>query len=208
MIRTMDTRIVFHEWPHFLTNAVREIYLFELSFWISCLGFMSVETVRKDVTELCLHHLATITLVSLSYTYNYHRIGLVIMLLHDLADVLLYSAKVFNYLNKVIITNALFVAFVLVFFVTRLVIFPNIIRTAWGPVTGYIPQVSAGMPGCYILPILLSVLQILHVMWFVLILRMLHRLVFVKKLVERDIRSDDEGWQEHAKDGFVLKKAD
>ena len=191
MIESRDPRHCATGWPHFIDYETSWIYFLQLAFWLSCLAFMAVETVRKDFREMLVHHCSTITLVSLSYRYSYFRIGFVVMLLHDVGDIFLYSAKVCNYLKKPIITNVLFITFVFTFFISRLVLFPQVIRAAWGPVTGYLP-VGTALPGCYILPLMLTVLLILHCMWFVLILRMLYRMMFVEKDVKSDIRSDDE----------------
>lgn len=193
-LSTWDAGYTCYDFPHFVSSETRSVYLFELGFWISCLLFLTVETVRKDTAEMTLHHLATISLIAISHMYGYNRVGLVVMLIHDVGDIFLYSAKFCNYLNLNAITNVLFGMFVIVFFVSRLVVFPAVIRVAWGPVTGYIEQFNwRDHSGSILLPSLLLVLQILHIMWFVLIIRMVIRLAKnEKRQVDGDIRSDDE----------------
>jgi hypothetical protein len=195
MIKSQDYRWTINSYPHSMSSEIVLIYLMELAFWVSCLFFLAVETVRKDVVEMFVHHCSTVGLIALSYMYSYHRIGLTVMLIHDIGDIFLYSAKFFNYLRFKNLTNVLFVLFVVVFFIFRLVIFPQVIRVAWGPLTGFIENVTPDQfKGIYVLPSLLSVLQALHVMWFVLILRMLFRMLKAEnKQVEGDIRSDEEG---------------
>jgi hypothetical protein len=192
---TWDAGHSCYGFPHHISQDVKSVYLLELAFWISCLLFLTVETVRKDTFEMAIHHVATISLIGLSYIFQYIRIGLLVMAIHDIGDIFLYSAKFFNYLNKVVVTNLLFGIFVIVFFISRLVIFPGVIRVAWGPVTGYIENISwRDHTGSILLPSLLVVLQMLHLMWFALIIRMVVRLLRnEKKQVEGDIRSDDEG---------------
>ena len=194
MIKTQDYRWTIKSYPHSMSPDVVAIYLMELAFWVSCLFFLAVETVRKDVVEMFVHHCSTVLLISLSFMYSYHRIGLTIMLLHDVGDIFLYSAKFFNYLRYKNLTNLLFVVFVVIFFIFRLVIFPQVIRVAWGPLTGYIENVTPDQfEGVYVLPSLLSVLQALHIMWFVLILKMVFKMLRAEnKQVEGDIRSDEE----------------
>lgn len=194
ILSTWDFGYTCYEFPHYISPEANTVYLIELGFWISCLLFLTVETVRKDTPEMTLHHVATISLVAISHAYAYNRIGLVVMAIHDIGDIFLYSAKFFNYLNWSKVTNVLFGTFVIVFFISRLVIFPAVIRVAWGPVTGYIEEINwRDTPGSILLPSLLLVLQILHIMWFILIIRMVHRLArSEKRQVEGDIRSDDE----------------
>jgi hypothetical protein len=194
-LQSWDAGHTSYDFPHPVTDAVESVYLLELGFWISCLAFLSVETVRKDSLEMAIHHAATIALIGLSHAFGYNRIGLLVMAIHDIGDIFLYSAKFFNYLNFAVITNVLFGLFVVVFFLSRLVVFPSVILVAWGPVTGYVTAFDwRDHHGSLILPSLLLVLQALHVMWFVLILRMVMNMFRnEKKQVEGDIRSDDEG---------------
>jgi ceramide synthetase len=154
---------------------------------------MAVETVRKDFKEMLIHHVATIGLISLSHYFGFHRIGYVVLLIHDIGDIFLYSAKFFNYLKWNIITNILFGLFAIVFFAARLVAFPFVITTSWYATMGYVEGIDGNtIVGAPILPTLLTVLQVLHFMWFGLILRMVYRMLSNKESSQKDIRSDDE----------------
>ncbi|EHH29570.1 hypothetical protein EGK_10037 [Macaca mulatta] len=98
------------------------------------------------------------------------------------------ACKMVNYTQYQHVCDALFLIFSLVFFYTRLVLFPTqILYTTYyeslgnrGPFFGY-----------YFCNGLLMLLQLLHVFWSCLILRMLCS--FIKKgQMEKDIRSDVE----------------
>ncbi|CAG01974.1 unnamed protein product, partial [Tetraodon nigroviridis] len=163
-------------------------YMLELGFYLSLLLRISVDVRRKDFREQVIHHLATITLLSFSYCANYIRIGTLVMLLHDSSDILLESAKMFNYgTGWKSTSDALFVVFAGVFLVTRLIIFPRkIIHTtlvlsmeSFEPFAGY-----------YFFNAMLMVLQALHIFWAWLILRMVYK--FLKGNLEGDERSDEE----------------
>ncbi|XP_077415728.1 ceramide synthase 2-like [Vanacampus margaritifer] len=171
-------------------------YMLELGFYGSLLLRISVDIKRKDFKEQVIHHLATIFLLSFSYCANYIRVGTLVMILHDSADILLESAKMFNYgsgWRKV--CDVLFVVFASVFFLTRLVIFPSkIIHTTlvlsmetFEPFAGY-----------YFFNILLMVLQGLHVFWAALILRMVGK--FLTGTIEKDERSDEDSELEEDKE--------
>jgi ceramide synthetase len=49
---------------------------------------------RKDFIQMELHHALTFGLVVLSYFWGWNRVGFVIMLLLDPADVPLHAAKI------------------------------------------------------------------------------------------------------------------
>ncbi|CAM4661837.1 unnamed protein product [Leuciscus chuanchicus] len=163
-------------------------YIMELSFYLSLLLCVSVDIKRKDFKEQIIHHIATIFLIAFSYCANYVRVGTLVMLVHDSSDFLLESAKMFNYAGWRKTCDALFVIFAVVFLVTRLVVFPcRVIYTA------VVDSLDVFLPysGYYFLNGLLLVLQALHIFWAWLILRMVHKFVFLGK-VERDERSDEE----------------
>ncbi|KAM9844423.1 ceramide synthase 2-like [Aulostomus maculatus] len=170
-------------------------YMLELGFYGSLLLRISVDIKRKDFKEQVIHHLATIFLLSFSYCANYIRIGTLVMLLHDSSDILLESAKMFNYGTGWRKTcDTLFVVFTVVFLVTRLVIFPSrIIHTT----LVLSMEVFQPFVGYYFFNILLMVLQALHVFWAGLILRMVYK--FLKGKLDKDERSDEESEVEEDK---------
>uniref|UniRef100_A0A672PGG3 Ceramide synthase 2-like n=1 Tax=Sinocyclocheilus grahami TaxID=75366 RepID=A0A672PGG3_SINGR len=179
-------------WRGYPRQAVAEAqywyYIVELSFYLSLLLCVSVDVKRKDFQEQIIHHIATIFLIAFSYCANYARVGTLVMLVHDSSDFLLESAKMFNYAGWRKTCDALFVFFAAVFLVTRLVVFPcRIVYTAVVDSLDVFPPYS----GYYFLNGLLLVLQALHIFWAWLILRMVHKFVFLGK-VERDERSDEE----------------
>ncbi|KAG7457851.1 hypothetical protein MATL_G00231640 [Megalops atlanticus] len=163
-------------------------YMIELGFYISLLFSVASDVKRKDFKEQIVHHLATIMLISFSWCVNYIRAGTLIMLVHDAADYLLESAKMFNYAGWRKTCNYIFIVFAAVFIVTRLVIFPFwIMHCTWVyPVTIYPPFF-----GYYFFNGLLMVLQCLHIFWAVLILRMAIKFLPGNEIVE-DERSDRE----------------
>uniref|UniRef100_A0A667Z5Q5 Ceramide synthase 4b n=1 Tax=Myripristis murdjan TaxID=586833 RepID=A0A667Z5Q5_9TELE len=164
-------------------------YMLELGFYCSLLLRISVDIKRKDFKEQVIHHFATIFLLSFSYCANYIRIGTLVMLLHDSSDILLESAKMFNYGTGWRKTcDTLFIVFAVVFLVTRLVIFPTkIIHTT----LVLSMEVFEPFAGYYFFNVLLMVLQALHIFWAVLILRMAYKFLFLGKL-DKDERSDEE----------------
>ncbi|MGH0172854.1 UNVERIFIED_CONTAM: hypothetical protein FKN15_001323 [Acipenser sinensis] len=139
-------------------------------YFITCLKNPS-----QDFKEQIIHHLATLNLLAFSWCCNYIRVGTLVMLIHDASDVLLESAKMFNYAGFTTICNSLFVLFTIVFIITRLVIFPFwIIHCTWFYPVLFFPPFF----GYYFFNVMLIVLQMLHIFWTYLILRMVKKFIF------------------------------
>ncbi|XP_018619372.1 ceramide synthase 2 isoform X1 [Scleropages formosus] len=162
-------------------------YILEMSFYVSLLFSITFDVKRKDFKEQIIHHLATLTLLAFSWCVNYIRIGSLVMITHDASDVLLESAKLFNYAKWETTCNSIFVVFAIVFMVTRLIIFPFwLIHCTWV----YPVEMYPAFFGYYFFNAMLVVLLLLHIFWAYLILRMVRKFLFGN--LTGDERSDEE----------------
>ncbi|XP_064424672.1 ceramide synthase 2 [Latimeria chalumnae] len=154
-------------------------YMLELAFYWSLLFSVAFDVKRKDFKEQIVHHVATIFLISFSYCANYIRVGTLVMAIHDAADYLLESAKMFNYSGWRRTCDALFIVFATVFIFTRLVIFPSKVIYST-----YFHSMEIFQPffGYYFFNVLLMVLQLLHLFWAYLILRMACKFLFLGRV--------------------------
>ena len=50
---------------------------------------------------MLFHHIVTMVLLGWSYEMGYHRIGVLVLICHDISDVFLDSAKCFHYIDMV-----------------------------------------------------------------------------------------------------------
>ncbi|XP_048367153.1 ceramide synthase 2 isoform X2 [Sphaerodactylus townsendi] len=162
-------------------------YVLELSFYWSLLFSVASDVKRKDFTEQIIHHVATIVLITFSWFTNYIRAGTLVMALHDSSDHLLESAKMFNYAGWKDTCNNLFIVFSVVFFISRLIIFPFwILRcTIIYPLDLY-----PAFFGYYFFNSMMIVLQCLHMFWAYYILRMAQK--FITGKMVKDERSDHD----------------
>ena len=144
---------------------------------------MWTEVTRSDAVEMIIHHITTLLLLILSHISNLHHIGCITLIIHDISDVFLESAKCCNYIsktppNKMVfgqISDGLFAIFAITFFITRLILFPILC------VYPLVMQSTIYMNGTSILYYMLSSLYIvllcLHVFWFYLIAKMIYKLL-------------------------------
>lgn len=89
--------------PRFQKHAklsLHVLYLVQMAVWVvTCVSHRFFEERHKDYVMMFVHHLVTIALVWLSYSYNYVRIGTLVLLLHDSSDVVIDLLKLANYLK-------------------------------------------------------------------------------------------------------------
>lgn len=202
----MDSNQYWIGWPfQQLYEPIKFYYFVELGAYIH--QIMWTEVHRSDALEMLVHHFATIGLIVLSYLANLTRVGAVILFLHDISDVFLEAAKCFNYAAKTgkralcgTISEVIFAAFAIVFFITRLVIYPsNVIYGAMFTAPAILSHLDKQYVGYYVLLALLIILQALHIFWFYLIAKMVFQLV--TGTMQKDIRSDDEGEADEVPEG-------
>lgn len=180
-----------------MTEAVAAFYILYAARYFQGMLSVCLEHKRRDFWEMQLHHFVTCALVAISYTYGWNRVGLVIMLVLDPADVPLHTAKMCKYIGErrcpkqpsnayQLASDGLFVVFMLSFFATRLVMYPYICWSAHIEATQYFEK---GVPE-WTCVVLLYILLALQVFWGWLILRVLYKLVRDGHV--EDNRSDDE----------------
>ncbi|NXV72155.1 CERS4 synthase, partial [Atlantisia rogersi] len=163
-------------------------YLLELSFYWSLVFTLPFDVKRKDFKEQIVHHAATIFLISFSYCANYIRVGSLVMVIHDASDCFLEPTKIFNYMKWKNTCDSLFMIFSAVFLISRLVIFPY---TVLYNTFYYSMEIFQPFSGYYFVNALLTILQLLHVFWSYLIIRMVYKFI-LQGTMEKDMRSDTE----------------
>ena len=161
--------------------------------YVGCWVVCSFSLHRSDFVEMAIHHISTLILISGSYTVNFRPIGFLVMVCHDAADSLLETAKLFKYVSQARpwatpITDNLFVAFAVVFFISRLIIFPFVVFKS-SVTDGYKYVGPSGALNVF--NGFLLVLVGLHIFWMSLIIRMAVKMA-VSGTAGKDERSDDE----------------
>jgi ceramide synthetase len=188
----------FAEGKHDLIRAdLRCYYLLYGSRYLQGLISIFLEHKRKDFWEMFLHHTFTVLVVIISYIFGWNRVGAVVMVLLDPADVPLHVAKLCKYTaesrpnmdGKPNTTwqwgaDRFFELFALVFFVMRLVMYPYVCWSSHFEAARYFTYNTAAW-ACVAL---LELLLVLQVYWFTLLVKA--AINMWKKGGIEDIRSD------------------
>ncbi|XP_952322.1 uncharacterized protein TA12945 [Theileria annulata] len=177
-------------WPELEINMETRILLLMCTgFWISCLIFIRWETRRSDTSIMTFHHITTTTLLILSYIYNFHRISIIIIFLHDIPDVFLYLTKTYSYFTRKneILLSLFFVTYGLSHFIARFVLllryiaYPLLINFDNFEYSGGTIRYLWDFPGGIICPISIIILTIMNAYWLKLILGLFKKFLLDKE---------------------------
>eukprot|EP00753_Platysulcus_tardus_P020387 PLAT8015.1.p1 GENE.PLAT8015.1~~PLAT8015.1.p1 ORF type:complete len:340 (-),score=171.73 PLAT8015.1:76-1095(-) len=193
-----DLTSLWQGYPHVYVDWRMKAYvMLQMGFYFHATVVICIEKKRRDFVELLLHHISTLLAIYMSWFHHYNRYCVTVLFLHDIGDVLLYTAKCLNYIRWQRICDAMFAMFALVFFWTRLVVFPSTIASYIFDSLKFIPyswdaatEVYGDWKIRYFITSLI-ILVLLHCFWFYLICRMIVR-ALQTNTVESDIRSSDD----------------
>jgi len=198
----LDRGQYFQGWPDNMgfdccIPDIKLFYMIHLGWY----GFKTIsqtffERKLKDYWPTMIHHIAAIGLLSVSYNTGMMLVGIVVLLLHDPADVCLAAGKLTRMAKRMFITNVIFAGLIIVWLCTRILLYPYLVIaspfTDFYPVFGYEHQWMHGIV------VMLCTLYVLHIYWFYLMMLVLHRALF--KGETKDVRSDtdeeDDGGRE------------
>ena len=189
----------------------------QVAFYLNYLFAMwaGIDVRRKDQLAFGAHHVITLLLILFSRNWNYLRVQVAILVLHDAADPWLFFAKIVKLARPSwrVVPDLLMVLFALVFFVTRWFFYPLYLvascRDNW--LRDYASDWTRASPGVWLdvtssqiivagyhvstyglAMLLLYALYALHLYWGGFILKMAWKL-FVQQTGKGDENSDDEG---------------
>jgi len=191
-----SSRLWWSGWPkHPLEDSIRWYYLIEASFYSSLMFSQFTDVRRKDFWQMFIHHIVTLCLMFASWFTNTVRIGSLVLLLHDAVDWILESTKMAAYAKYETVSMVLVACFGSVWFGTRLVVFPvYIIKSCYtDSLTIFAEEGIHGRVGgiFYLLVGCLSLLCVLHAIWFYKIVILVIKVVRGDSQV-KDNRSDTE----------------
>lgn len=141
-----------------------------MSFYWALVVSQFFDIKRKDFWQMFVHHVVTLLLLSLSWICNLHRVGSLVLVIHDCADIFLEAAKITKYANYQKLCDAIFGFFTIIWIVTRLGFYPRVIYSS----SVEAPQIVPMFPAYYIFNSMLLMLLLLHFAWTYMILQIVH----------------------------------
>nr|UEK51526.1 ceramide synthase 6 [Parasacculina yatsui] len=182
-----DIRYCFYDLPfHPVDNDVWWYYMLSLAFYWSMLFRHFFDVKHKDFWEMFIHHVVTVGLLTLSWSCNFTRIGTLVLLVHDVSDIFLLGAKMLKYASLQTLCDITFAVFVVIWIVTRLVIFPFWIVYSTSYDATFIVRM---FPAYYVFNGLLICLLVLHCIWTYYIMLVAYRALLAGQM-SGDSRSD------------------
>lgn len=156
-------------------------------FWSST--FLQVHSPGRsmfDKVQMIMHHLFTVLLMMFSWSCNFTRAGSLVLLVHEVADVPLLTAKMLTYAGFKTATEATFVVFIVSWALTRCYLYPFwFMKAAFIEVDEHLKT-----PAYNLMYALLCGLLAINLVWTFLIGRVVMRKVTAGSL--EDVRSDGE----------------
>ncbi len=178
-------------YPNPVNWKISLYYMVQISFYIWMTVCILWGDVRmKDFYQMTLHHIVTLVLLFVSYSWHITHCGSLLLLLMDIADPFLELGKISKYLGSETYSTVAFVVFFLSFIILRLFVYPVL---ALYPCIYYTWDLALYLQAQHIYYIVIGfmwVLFALNLYWAGLILK-----VIIAKFTEgkmRDVRSDDE----------------
>jgi len=177
-----------------MRSDIRCYYIMYIARYSEAFFTLMLDARKKDFVQMLLHHSLTVMLACISYFFGWNRVGVVLMLLFDFADVPLHLAKLCKYMDITedgcvcwqFLANRFFEIFAIVFFFTRLVMYGYVCWSAHVEASWYFPK---GLPE-WTCVVLLYSLYFLQLFWFYLIVQVAIKLC--RGMDTSDVRSDDE----------------
>lgn len=149
------------------------MYIFQCTgFHLYCLLNHLYMPRRNDFWEMNLHHIVTCYLLVMSYLLSIERTAMIINFLHDHADIPMCLAKLLSDTNFSNATILAAITMLVAWFHSRIYAFPYFIYYSTCEATpDHLPTDVISLTSWRIFAFLLCTLLVLHVYWFILVLK-------------------------------------
>ncbi|KAK7136607.1 hypothetical protein R3I93_016829 [Phoxinus phoxinus] len=192
---------VFYDWKSGMSvpTDIAIAYLIQGSFYgHSIYATVYMDAWRKDSLVMVVHHFITLALITFSYAFRYHNIGILVLFLHDINDVQLEFTKVNVYFKirggkeyfiNDVLSNMGAVSFSITWFWFRLYWFP--LKVMWASCVTSIQSVPT-IPFYFFFNTLLLALLLMNIYWFLFIVLFVAKVLTGQMKEVNDVREYEE----------------
>ncbi|XP_063057181.1 ceramide synthase 1 [Engraulis encrasicolus] len=196
-----DPPSVFYDWKSGMSvpTDIAIAYLIQGSFYgHSIYATVYMDAWRKDSAVMVVHHVITLALITFSYAFRYHNIGVLVLFLHDINDIQLEFTKLnvyFKtrgggyYLLNDILSNMGSVSFSITWFWFRLYWFP--LKALYATCVTSLDSVP-NIPFYFFFNTLLFALLLMNIYWFLFILMFVAKVLTGQMKEVGDLREYEE----------------
>lgn len=180
-----DINHCWYDYPHqSIDTDIWFYYMFSMAFYWSLMVSQFFDIKHNDFWLMFVHHVATLLLLTLSWICNFHRVGALVLVIHDCADIFLDATKIAKYANYQKLCDTLSAVFTIAWLVTRLGFYPRVIYST----TIEAPRIIDAPMAYYVFNSMLILLLCIHIVWTFIILKAIYKAIKVGK-IEGDTRS-------------------
>ena len=173
--------------PYFNLEGIyylREYFMLQLGYHCHSLIVHVTSKIRNDFMEMFLHHSVTVMLVALTYLMNYVPISMLVLYSHDISDVFVSFSRALVDTNFKWATFGCYLCLISSWAYTRLFFFPYYLIG----IGFYNNPMEHEIYGINIFGAMAHVLLVLHVYWFILLIKM--GLKFMQTSTTSDLQQD------------------
>ncbi|XP_029987979.1 ceramide synthase 1 [Sphaeramia orbicularis] len=197
-----DPPSVFYNWKSGMTVPadIAIAYLIQGSFYgHSIYATVYMDAWRKDSAVMVVHHIITLALISFSYAFRYHNVGILVLFLHDINDIQLEFTKLNIYLKSRgggyyllndILSNMGSVSFSITWFWFRLYWFP--LKVLYATCVSSLQSVP-NIPFYFFFNALLLALLAMNIYWFLFIVVFVVKVLKMKEVNDVREYEDEDG---------------
>ncbi|XP_029002147.1 ceramide synthase 1 [Betta splendens] len=205
-----DPPSVFYNWERGLPVPadIAIAYLIQGSFYgHSIYATVYMDAWRKDSAVMVVHHIITLALISFSYAFRYHNVGILVLFLHDINDIQLEFTKVNVYLKSRggsyhllndVLSNMVSISFSITWFWFRLYWFP--LKVLYATCVSSIQSVP-NIPFYFFFNTLLFALLLMNIYWFLFIVVFVVKVLKMKEV--NDVREYEDEEVDKAAAGLL-----
>lgn len=193
---------------HNIENEIWWFFMVSMAYFVGDIYTQIFNVKRKDKMAFIIHHVIVIVTLVLAFITHFHRIGTVLLVLSDICTPFFHVGRMCVYTGFYKMSKLLLVCFSLLWFVTRMAIFPLLIWQCYL----FIWDLDFTMPAYYAMLVGLLGIMALNVIWSYLLLMVIYKTLYKPMPLNKSFSdplsdSEDSNGEENISNDFKKKKS-